>query len=61
MIRVLEIAWLVIGLISAGVALFQFFTDGWQAAVWMLFVMSVSFIMYSIRRRQRIRMSRDSE
>ena len=55
MLKTLEIAWLCITLISIGIAIFQFFEEGWQSALWMLFVTLISFIMYTIRRKQRIR------
>jgi hypothetical protein len=55
MLKTLEIAWLCITLISIGIAIFQFFEEGWQSALWMLFVTLISFIMYTIRRKQRIK------
>jgi hypothetical protein len=55
MLKTLEIAWLCITLISIGIAVFQFFEEGWQSALWMLFVTLISFIMYTIRRKQRIK------
>ena len=55
MLRTLEIAWLCITLTSIGIAIFQFFQEGWQSALWMLFVTLIAFIMYTIRRKQRIK------
>lgn len=55
MLRTLEIAWLCITLASIGIAIFQFFQEGWQSAMWMLFVTLIAFIMYTIRRKQRIK------
>lgn len=55
MIRTLELAWLGIAIISAALAIIQFVTDGWQPALWMLFVCSIAVVMYRIRRSQRIR------
>ena len=55
MLRTLEIAWLCITIVSIAIAVFQFFREGWESALWMLFVTLVSVVMYSIRRKQRIR------
>lgn len=55
MLRILELAWLGIALISAGIASYQFINEGSESAIWMLFVTVVAGIMYSIRHRQRIR------
>jgi Ca2+/Na+ antiporter len=55
MLRTLEIAWLCITILSIGIAIFQFFREGWQSALWMLFVTLVAFLMYTIRKKQRIK------
>jgi hypothetical protein len=55
MLRTLEIAWLCITILSLGIAVFQYFKEGWESAVWMLGVTIVAVLMFSIRRRQRIR------
>jgi hypothetical protein len=59
MIRILEIAWLCIAAISVAVAIYQFVTDGWQSAMWMLFVSGVSVTMFRIRRGQRVKMGKN--
>lgn len=61
MLRTLEIAWFCITLISLGIAVFQFFREGWESALWMLFVTLVAVIMYTIRRKQRIRYEQKDE
>jgi hypothetical protein len=61
MLRTLEIAWLCITIISLGIAVFQFFHEGWESALWMLFVTFVAVIMFTIRRKQRIRWERKDE
>ena len=61
MIRTLEIAWLLITMISLGIATYQFYAAGWQEGLWMLFVSGISMVMYSIRRKQRIRFERKDE
>jgi hypothetical protein len=56
MIRILEIAWLVITIITTATACWQLVAEGIQSATWMFIVSAVSFLMYMIRRKQRIRM-----
>ena len=55
MIRILEIAWLVITVITAATAVWQFFAEGIQSAMWMLVVSAVACGMYLVRKKQRIR------
>ncbi len=55
MIRILEIAWLVITLVTAATAVWQFFDEGIQSAMWMLVVSAAAFAMYMVRKKQRIR------
>ncbi len=61
MLRTLEIAWLCITILSVGIAVYQFFKEGWESALWMLFVTLVSVVMFSIRRKQRIRYENKDE
>ncbi len=61
MLRTLEIAWLCITVLSVGIAVYQFFKEGWESAIWMLFVTLVSVFMFSIRRKQRIRYENKDE
>ena len=58
MIRILEIAWLIITLITTATACYQLFDEGIQSALWMFIVSAVAFLMYVIRRKQRIRMGK---
>ena len=55
MLRTLEIAWLGIAIITFGVAIFQFFSEGATAALFMLFITFIASMMYMLRKRQRIR------
>jgi hypothetical protein len=55
MLRTLEIAWLCITILSLGIAIYQFFKEGWESALWMLFITLVALVMFTIRRKQRIR------
>jgi uncharacterized membrane protein len=59
MLRILEMLWLAIALISGAVSAYQFFAQGWLSAVWMLVVTTISIIMYATRRRQRISQESD--
>ena len=61
MLRTLEIAWLCITILSVGIAVYQFFNEGWESALWMLFVTLVSVVMFSIRRKQRMRYENKDE
>jgi hypothetical protein len=54
MLRILEMAWLAIALVSCAISGYQFFEEGWRSAGFMLVITSVAGVMYSIRRRQRI-------
>lgn len=54
MLRILEMAWLFIALISCVISGYQYFAEGWVSAVWMLGISVISFVMYTIRRKQRI-------
>ena len=55
MIKILEICWLIIAFITAIIAVYQFFVEGWQSAIWMLGITLIAYVMYNIRHRQRIR------
>jgi len=61
MIRILEIAWLIITLVTVAIASWQLFDEGIQSAMWMFIVSAVAFAMYMIRKKQRIRMGRPFE
>ena len=61
MLRTLEIAWLCITILSVGIAVYLFFKEGWESALWMLFVTLISVVMFSIRRKQRIRYEKKDE
>lgn len=58
MIRILEISWLIIAIATTLVSVFQFFTEGWQSAIWMLVITAVAFLMYTVRKKQRIRIEK---
>lgn len=55
MIRILEISWMIIAALTAVIAVYQFFVEGWQSAIWMFGVTAIALVMYGIRHKQRIR------
>jgi hypothetical protein len=61
MLRTLEIAWLCITVLSLVIAIYQFFKEGWESALWMLFVTLIAVVMYTIRRKQRMRYEQKDE
>ncbi len=61
MLRTLEIAWLCITVLSLMIAVYQFFKEGWESALWMLFVTLIAVVMYTIRKKQRIRYEQKDE
>ncbi|MBK6444852.1 MAG: hypothetical protein IPG90_01560 [Bacteroidetes bacterium] len=56
MLRILEISWLLISVATGTISAYQFVTDGWQAAIWMLAITGVALLMYTVRKKQRVRM-----
>ena len=50
MLRILEISWLLISVATGTISAYQFVTDGWQAAIWMLAITGVALLMYTVRR-----------
>jgi len=61
MIRILEVAWLVITITTAVVAIVQLIQDGIQSALWMFLVTIAAFTMFLVRRKQRIRIDQQAQ
>jgi hypothetical protein len=61
MLRLLEIAWLSITLICFAGIVYKLFNEGWEDAVWLTFATLFTFVMFMIRRRQRIRYQAKNE
>ncbi len=59
MLRILEISWLAILLISVIFGIYRWFTDGFDTAIWLFVFTFISGVFYVIRRRQRIEMERE--
>jgi uncharacterized membrane protein len=61
MLRVLELAWLVIALGSLTFGIWKTSTEGFNEGVWFFIFTLIAAIMYTIRRRQRISFDRQKE
>lgn len=61
MLRILEISWLAILLLSVVFGIYRWYTDGFESALWLFIFTFISGIFYVIRRRQRIAMQREIE
>lgn len=58
MLRMLEISWLTVTLFGAGFALFKWYDEGLPSAMFVLVFTGIAFILYLIRRKQRIQQDR---
>ncbi len=61
MLRVLEIAWLIIAIGSLIFGAWKTAEDGFNEGVWFFIFTLIAAIMYTIRRRQRISFTRQKE
>ena len=59
MLRILEISWLLILLLSLFFGIYRWWMDGFESALWLLIFTFISGIFYMIRRKQRIAMERE--
>ena len=59
MLRILEISWLLILLLSVVFGIYRWWMDGFECALWLFIFTFISSIFYVIRRRQRIAMERE--
>jgi hypothetical protein len=55
MLRILEIAWLWIAIVFFGIAVFQYFSDGFRESLFMMIATLIAAMMYWVRKRTRIR------
>jgi len=60
MIRILEISWLVLGMVALALGFYKIFSDGFSEAVFYGVVMCVSTGMYIIRRKQRMKLDKEN-
>jgi hypothetical protein len=56
----LEISWLLLTLVALIISGYKLIADGFSEAVFYIIVMGVSFSMYLIRRKQRVRMNKEA-
>lgn len=54
-LKILEMAWIAIGLFSLVMGAYYFNNHGWDASKWFFAVAFMAAVFYSFRRRQRIR------
>ena len=53
-LRILEISWLVFGILGVGLCFYNLTVDGFAAAAWPLLFTMIAGIFYTVRRKQRI-------
>lgn len=53
-LRILEVSWLVFGLLGIGLAFYNLAIDGFAAAAWPLLFTLIATVFYTVRRKQRI-------
>lgn len=58
MLRVLELSWLVIVLMGAGLGTFKLVTENLTSAIWFYLFTMVALVFFVVRRRQRIRLEK---
>jgi hypothetical protein len=60
-LRILEISWLVFGIISIGLCIYNLAIDRLVDAVWPLIFTVIAGIFYTVRRKQRIAYERSRQ
>ncbi|MBL0341044.1 MAG: hypothetical protein IPP71_09035 [Bacteroidetes bacterium] len=53
-LRILEISWLLFGLVGIGLCIYNFFDEGLVAAIWPLIFTLIAAVFYFVRRKQRL-------
>jgi hypothetical protein len=61
MLRILEISWLVILLVSLAFGTWRWFSEGFSCAIWFYIVTIISSVAYAVRRKQRLATEREME
>lgn len=56
----LEISWLLLGIIALALGGYKLIADGFSEAVFYFVVMVVSFSMYFVRRKQRVKINKET-
>ncbi len=60
-LRILEFAWLAIGLFSLVMGVYQFNTYGMETAQWFFLGAFMAAVFYAFRRRMRLRMEKEAK
>ncbi len=60
MIRMLEISWLLLAITALVFSSYKLIAEGFSEAAFYIIVMAVSFTMYLIRRKQRMRINKET-
>ena len=60
MIRILEVSWLVLGIIALALGLYKIFSGGISESAFYGVAMLVSFGMFAIRRKQRMKIEKEN-
>lgn len=53
-LRILEVSWLIFGILGIGLAFYNLAIDGFAAAAWPLLFTLIAAVFYIVRRKQRI-------
>ena len=61
MLKILEMAWLLIGLFSVIMGAYEYNQHGWDMAKWFFLVALVAGIFFAFRRRQRKQFEKSDE
>lgn len=61
MLRILEVSWLVILVVSMAFGTWRWYSEGISCALWFYFVTIIASIAYAVRRKQRLATEREME
>jgi hypothetical protein len=56
MLKTLEISWVLLALLSLGVGIYKWLTEGFIFAIWFFLCAIISTIVWLVRRNQRLRL-----
>lgn len=60
-LKILEMAWLAIGIFSLVMGAYQFNQHGWEASKWFVAGAFMAGIFYAFRRKQRLRFEKEEK
>ena len=61
MLRMLEISWMIIMIISFSLGTWRWFSEGFSCAIWFYFITVITGIAYGVRRKQRLNIEKGKE